>query len=108
MGGGQAMRIGLHHLELFHAVGMFSAAARGSDLEEQFKDLIADPAATNQKLKVLFIACGKTDSLFPASQHFHEMLDKHQVRNTFVPSEEGHVWRNWRNYLADLAPQLFR
>jgi beta-lactamase class A/enterochelin esterase-like enzyme len=108
MGGGQAMRIGLHHLELFHAVGMFSAAARGQDLEEQFKDLIADPAATNKKLKVLYIACGKTDTLFPASQQFHEMLDKHQVRNTFIASEEGHVWRNWRNYLADLAPQLFR
>jgi beta-lactamase class A/enterochelin esterase-like enzyme len=108
MGGGQAMRIGLHHLELFHYVGMFSAAARGNDLEEQFKDLIADPTATNKKLKVLYIACGKTDSLFPASQQFHEMLDNHQVRNTFAPSEEGHVWRNWRNYLADLAPQLFR
>jgi beta-lactamase class A/enterochelin esterase-like enzyme len=108
MGGGQAMRIGLHHLELFHAVGMFSAAARGNDLEQQFKDLIADPAATNKKLKILYIACGKTDSLFPASQQFHEMLDRHQVRNTFVPSEEGHVWRNWRNYLSDLTPQLFR
>ena len=108
MGGGQAMRIGLHHLELFHAVGMFSAAARGNDLEEQFKDLLADPAATNKKLKVLYIACGRTDSLFPASQAFHEMLDKHGVRNLFVPSEEGHVWRNWRDYLADLAPRLFR
>ena len=108
MGGGQAMRIGLHHLELFHSVGMFSAGIRGQDFEEQFKDLVADPAATNKKLKVLYIACGKADALFPASEQFHQMLDKHQVRNTFVPSEEGHVWRNWRNYLADLFPRLFQ
>jgi beta-lactamase class A/enterochelin esterase-like enzyme len=108
MGGGQAMNIGLHHLELFHWVGMFSAAARGPNLEEQFKDLLTDPAATNKKLKVLYIACGKTDSLFPASQQFHEILDKHQVRNQFVASEEGHVWRNWRDYLAEFTPQLFR
>jgi len=25
-----------------------------------------------------------------------------------VPSEEGHVWRNWRAYLADFVPQLFK
>jgi enterochelin esterase family protein len=108
MGGGQAMRIGLHHLELFHAVGLFSAGVRGVNYEEQYKDLVADSAATNKKMKVLYIACGKTDSLFAGAKEFHEVLDKHGVRNTFVASEEGHVWRNWRDYLADLAPQLFR
>jgi enterochelin esterase-like enzyme/beta-lactamase class A len=107
MGGGQAMQIGLHHLELFHQVGIFSAAARGANFEEQYKDLLADPAATNKKLKILFIACGKTDSLFPSAQQFHETLDKHQIRHAFVASEEGHVWRNWRNYLTELLPMLF-
>ena len=108
MGGGQAMRIGLHHLELFHYVGMFSAAARSPNLEEEFKDLLADPAATNKTLRILYIACGKADGLFPASEQFHQVLDQHQIRNNFVASEEGHVWRNWRNYLADLLPRLFR
>jgi enterochelin esterase family protein len=37
-----------------------------------------------------------------------DALDKHEIKHTFVASEEGHVWRNWRNYLADLAPKLFR
>jgi enterochelin esterase-like enzyme/beta-lactamase class A len=108
MGGGQAMRIGLHHTDLFHAVGMFSAASRGANFEEQYKDLLADAAATNKKMKVLYIACGKTDSLFAGAQTFHETLDKHGIRHKFVASEEGHVWRNWRDYLADLTPMLFR
>jgi beta-lactamase class A/enterochelin esterase-like enzyme len=108
MGGGQAMRIGLHHTELFHAVGMFSAGARNVNYEEQYKDLLADPSATNKKMKVLYIACGKTDSLFAGAQSFHETLEKHGVRHKFVASEEGHVWRNWRDYLADLTPMLFR
>jgi beta-lactamase class A/enterochelin esterase-like enzyme len=108
MGGGQAMRIGLKHTELFHAVGMFSAASRGVNFEEQFKDLLADPAATNKRMKVLYIACGKTDSLFAGAQTLHEVLDKHGVKNKFVASEEGHVWRNWRDYLADLTPMLFK
>jgi enterochelin esterase family protein len=108
MGGGQAMRIGLHHTDLFHAVGMFSAGARGVNYEEEFKDLLADAGATNKRMKVLYIACGKTDSLFAGAQSFHEALDKHGVRHKFVASQEGHVWRNWRDYLAEFTPLLFR
>ena len=108
MGGGQALSIGLNHLDLFSQVGAFSAAGRPKGLEEQYKDLLADPAATNKKLKLFYIACGKTDSLFAAAQALHETLDKHKIKHIFAPCEEGHVWRNWRNYLADLTPQLFR
>jgi enterochelin esterase-like enzyme len=107
MGGGQTLSIGLTHLDTFHYIGAFSAAARGNP-EEQFKDFLADSAAANKKLKLFYIACGKTDGLFPASQSLNEALDKHEIKHTFVASEEGHVWRNWRNYLADMAPKLFR
>jgi enterochelin esterase family protein len=108
MGGGQALSVGLHHLDTFHAVGAFSAAGRAAGMEEQYKDLLADPAATNKRLQVFYIACGKTDSLFAPAQELHAVLDKHQIHHTFTPSEEGHVWRNWRNYLAEFVPQLFR
>ncbi len=107
MGGGQALRIGLAHLDTFHYLGAFSAAARGNP-EEAFKDFFADPAAANKKLKVFYIACGKTDGLFPPSQALSDALEKHQIKHEFAPSEEGHVWRNWRNYLTDFAPKLFR
>ncbi len=107
MGGGQALRIGLAHLDTFHYIGAFSAAARGNP-EEAFKDFFADPAAANKKLKVFYIACGKTDGLFPPSQALSDALEKHQIKHEFAPSEEGHVWRNWRNYLTDFAPKLFR
>ncbi|HTX37171.1 MAG TPA: alpha/beta hydrolase-fold protein [Bryobacteraceae bacterium] len=107
MGGGQALQIGTAHLDTFHYIGAFSAAARGNP-EEAFKDFLADGAAVNKKLKLFYIACGKADGLFPGSEALSEALDKHQIKHTFAPSEEGHVWRNWRNYLTDFAPQLFR
>ena len=107
MGGGQALRIGLAHLDTFHYIGAFSAAARGNP-EEAFKDFFADPAAANRKLKLFYIACGKADGLFAGSQALNDALEKHRIKHRFAPSEEGHVWRNWRNYLADFAPQLFR
>jgi enterochelin esterase family protein len=106
MGGGQTLQIGLSHLDTFHYLGAFSAAIRGN-VEDSYKDFLADPAAANNKLKLFYIAVGKADSLFAPAQSFDEALNKHQIKHTFVPSEEGHVWRNWRNYLADFAPQLF-
>ena len=110
MGGGQALSVGLNHLDVFQTVGAFSAGGGGrpEGLEVQYKDLLADPAATNKKLKFFYIACGKTDGLFAGSQALHDVLAKHDIKHTFAPSEEGHVWRNWRNYLADFVPQLFR
>jgi enterochelin esterase-like enzyme len=107
MGGGQTLSIGLTHLDTFHYIGAFSAAARGNP-EEAFKGFLAEGAAVNKKLKLFYIACGKTDGLFPSSQALSDALDKHEIKHTFVASEEGHVWRNWRNYLADMAPKLFR
>jgi enterochelin esterase-like enzyme len=107
MGGGQALSVGLHHLDTFHAVGAFSAAGRAEGIEEQYKELLSDPKATNQRLHVFYIACGKTDTLFAPAQALHDALAKHEIHHTFSPSEEGHVWRNWRNYLADFLPRLF-
>jgi enterochelin esterase family protein len=110
MGGGQALSVGLNHLDIFHSVGAFSAGGgvRPDGMEAQYKDLLADPVATNKKLKLFYIACGKADALFVGSQALHDTLAKHEIKHVFAPSEEGHVWRNWRNYLADFTPQLFR
>jgi enterochelin esterase-like enzyme len=108
MGGGQALSVGLHHLELFHSIGAFSAALRTQAIDEQYKEILADPAGANKNLKVFYIACGKTDSLFEPAEAFDKTLTAKGIRHTFVPSEEGHVWRNWRNYLAEFTPQLFR
>jgi enterochelin esterase-like enzyme len=108
MGGGQTLQIGLSHLDMFHYIGAFSAGIRSQNPEEAYKDVFSDPAAANKKLKVFYIACGKADGLFPTSQALSDALTKAQVKHQFVASEEGHVWRNWRNYLADFAPMLFR
>ncbi len=108
MGGGQTLQIGPTHPDTFHYIGAFSAGGGNQNYDELYKDLFADPKAANKKIKLFYIACGKADALFPGSQKLHETLDQHQIKNSFNPSEEGHVWRNWRDYLADMAPQLFR
>ena len=68
MGGGQALGIGLSHLELFSYVGGFSAALRPAEFEKTFASTIENPDATNKKLHLLWIGCGTEDGLFPAAK----------------------------------------
>ena len=107
MGGGQALGIGLSHLELFSYVGGFSAALRPAEFEKSFAGIIANPSATNSKLHLLWIGCGTEDGLFPAAKGFSEFLDQHNIKHTFHQSGGAHTFMVWRNYLNEVAPLLF-
>ena len=107
MGGGQSLRIGLGHLDLFSAVASFSGAVPG-DFETRFAALLKDSKDTNQKLKTLWIGCGQQDSLFPRSKNLSELLTKYQVKHIFHPTDGVHNYTVWRKYLAEYTPLLFR
>jgi enterochelin esterase-like enzyme len=107
MGGGQSLRIGLGHVDLFSAVASFSGAVP-SDFETRFAALLRDSKGTNQKIKTLWIGCGQQDSLFGRSRNLSELLAKYQVRHIFHPTDGVHNYTVWRRYLAEYAPLLFR
>jgi enterochelin esterase family protein len=107
MGGGESLEIGLSHLELFSYVGGFSAALRPAGFSTTYGGLTADPAAANRKLRLLWIGCGKDDSLFPAAESFDKFLDSAKIKHTFHQSDGAHTWINWRQYLNEFAPLLF-
>lgn len=107
MGGNQTLETGLTHLDTFHYIGAFSPVVFNQSAEQDFKEALADPDATNKKLKLFYIYCGKTDTLFSSIQSFSQLLDQRHIHHKFVETEEWHVWRNWRDYLADFAPLLF-
>ncbi len=106
MGGGQSLAIGFQHLELFSAIGAFSSAVP-ADFETRFAAVLKDSAGTNQKLKTVWIGCGRQDSLFDRSSKLSELLNAHHVRNTFRATEGAHTYTIWRQYLGEFAPLLF-
>jgi enterochelin esterase-like enzyme len=107
MGGGQSLRIGLGHLDSFSAVASFSGAIPG-DFETRFAALLKNPKGTNEKLKTLWFACGREDSLFPRSKGLSDLLTKYQVKHTFRETAGVHNYTVWRKNLAEYAPLLFR
>lgn len=107
MGGGQALNIGWRHLDKFNAVGVFSSSA-SQDFEKQFSAALAAPDATNARLKVFWIGCGRDDPAFERVEKFTAMLKSKGIRHTWRATEGNHTYTYWRKYLAEFAPLLFR
>jgi enterochelin esterase-like enzyme len=103
MGGGQALTIGLRHLELFAYVGGFSSALFGNT-----SALVSDPAAAGKQLRLLWLSCGDDDRLMEASKTFHSSLEQKNVPHLWHVDSGGHSWPVWKNDLYLLAQRLFR
>jgi enterochelin esterase-like enzyme len=107
MGGDESLVIGLNHLELFSYVAGLSAAIRPADFPKNFGPLAADAQATNAKLRLLWIGVGKDDNLFGATDSFSKFLDQSKVKYTYKTIPGAHTWIVWRQFLQEIAPQLF-
>jgi enterochelin esterase family protein len=104
MGGGEALFVGLNHLDRFSAVGGFSSAVRDG-AEQRFPHLTS---SANIKLRTLWIACGTSDGLFEPNRKFRDWLTAKQITFTAVDTPGAHTWMVWRRNLAAFAPLLFR
>ncbi len=109
MGGGEALSIGLNHLERFSYVGGFSSGlGRVSDFPKTYASLIADPGAANKGLHLLWVGCGRDDGAFATSRAFSEFLTQNKITHTFHESSGAHTWMVWRRYLHEVGPLLFQ
>ncbi len=103
MGGGQALTIGLRHLDLFSYIGGFSSALFGDT-----GALASAPAAAGKPIRLLWLSCGDEDRLMEASKTFHTSLEKKNVSHLWHVDSGAHTWPVWKNDLYLLAQRLFR
>ncbi len=104
MGGGQALNFGLGHLDTFAWVGGFSSAPNTKPPAE----LVPDPAAAREKLKLLWLSCGNKDGLIRISQGVHAYLKEHNVPHVWHVDGHGHDATHWRNNLWLFAQRIFK
>ncbi len=106
MGGGQAIAIGFGHLEMFDAIGAFSAAVPNG-FATQFASVIASPDKVNKQLSLLWIGCGKEDAAVQRSQDIGNLLTEKGIHHTLRITDGVHNFAAWRRYLVEFAPLLF-
>lgn len=111
MGGFHSLHISKQYPDMFDYIGLFSAAImppQGSaspiydDMEGKLKRQF------EKAPKLYWIAIGEDDFLYDANVEFRKMLDEGGYPYTYVESDGGHIWRNWRSYLSQFAPLLFK
>ena len=111
MGGFHSMHISHIYPGTFDYVGLFSAAVgrQFDNNAEAYKDV--DEALKRQfdsGLKLYWIACGNSDFLWESNLKYMSHLEEMGLRYTLRESEGGHTWKNWRLYLSEFAPMLFK
>jgi enterochelin esterase-like enzyme len=105
MGGGEALRAGLNHPDIFAWVGSFSAGGLSEDIPAEFARI--DPAQ-DATLKLLWVACGEDDALYPFNQRIRAFFTSKGIHPTELTTPQGHVWMVWRRNLTQFVPLLFR
>lgn len=111
MGGFHSLHISKQYPDMFNYVGLFSAAIMpnkeaSSPIYENMEGKLKVQFDKNPAL--YWIAIGKTDFLYKANEEYRKLLDKKGYKYTYYESDEGHIWKNWRIYLTEFVPMLFR
>lgn len=111
MGGGHTTQVFGLNPDQFDYVSIWSAgifSGNAEEYEQQYADFLAHSDMINHDVDYFSIMVGTDDFAHPGAQLLHEVLDKHGIEHEFIESGGGHTWLNWRAYLADFAPRLFR
>lgn len=111
MGSFHSANISRYYPDMFGYVGLFSGAASKNekstcpvytDFEGKLK------VQFSKKPLLYFIACGKTDFVYKGVTDYRKLLDDNGYKYEYYESDGGHIWRNWRIYLTEFAPKLFK
>ncbi len=111
MGGFHSLYISINNPDLFSWVGLFSAAVGVSDTSkspvyQNFDNKLAK--LYSDGLHLLWTGIGDKDFLYDNNKKFRDKLDKAGYKYTYVETGDGHVWKNWRIYLSQFTPLLFK
>jgi enterochelin esterase-like enzyme len=127
MGGMQSLFIALQHLDSFAYIGSFSGPivanlhvgdlnayrlqAQPFDAKTAYGGAFSNPAAFNERVKLLWLGVGtaESDQFRSGIGGAVGALRKAGVRlEYFESSGTAHEWQTWRRDLNDFVPRLFR
>ncbi|WP_419032143.1 esterase [Dysgonomonas gadei] len=111
MGGFHSLHISRYYPDTFDYIGLFSPAIKPRpDVDSPvYKDIDTTLETQNKNgVKLYWIAIGKTDFLYKDVTDYRAKLDSLKFKYIYHESEGGHTWSNWRDYMIEFIPQLFK
>ncbi len=103
MGGGHTLTATNAHPDVFSYVGVFSMGTN-ADVSDRLQ------ALKNAGVKFYYVGHGKDDPVVRVAQgqNLASQLSKVGINYHYTESSGGHTWANWRIYLNEFAPSLFK
>lgn len=104
----------LNNPTMFKYMGLFSLGLHPDDnnLKEIMKPLIAaydkNLETLKKNYKLFYIGVGREDFVYDGVQILRKKLDDNNFEYLYNETDGGHTWANWRTYLSDYAPRLFK
>jgi enterochelin esterase-like enzyme len=114
MGGMHTQTITNNNPGMFSYIGVYSMGIMNMGPQNQDAAKIEQERTAklevlkNSGYKLYWIACGKDDFVYKGVITLRETLDKVGLKYIYRESTGGHTWANWRIYLSEFAPMLFR
>jgi len=92
-----------------YSMGLMNFGRQNQDAAKLGQELDAKiEALKTSGYKLYWIGCGKDDFVYESAVKLRNLLDKHNFKYTYRESTGGHTWANWRIYLSEFAPMLFK
>jgi enterochelin esterase-like enzyme len=112
MGCMQTQIIAMTNPGMFEYIGCFSLGIHFNDFFGIISNNILIPAYDKylgtMKNKVFYVGVGRDDFVYEGVQTLRKKLDEHNFKYIYNETGGGHTWANWRLYLSDFAPMLFK
>lgn len=111
MGGFHSLHISRYYPNRFDYIGLFSPAILPNEnvtskIYENFDKTLKTQMENGYRL--YWIGIGKSDFLYKNVVDYRAKLDKMEMKYTYVETEGGHTWANWRVYLSQFVSLLFQ
>lgn len=111
MGGFHSLHISKEYPDMFDYIGIFSGAIMpGNGASSSVYENMEEKLKKQFDLKpaLYWIAIGNKDFLYKANTDYRQMLDAKGYKYEYYETGEGHIWKNWRIYLTEFVPKLFK
>jgi enterochelin esterase-like enzyme len=112
MGGFHSLFISANHPDIFDYIGLFSPGINFKTVNmtiPAYNNLEEKLALQMKKgFQLYWMGVGTTDGLYDPLQDYKKRLDHLRFPYKYVESTRGHIWSNWRSYLLQFTPLLFK